>query len=205
MHTSVYALTTAPGWLQNDICVTPSASAAQPFEKLEWRKSTDVFQNPSGHSDCYQQLGKLSHGNITADSNAEVKKRLGPELSCQHSSKKCYFNKEHKCRCYFWEEQNPSPPILYMQLEFSTISPMTNEVICLCDFCYCIDIPKRKNIGQAEVPLAPRPLPDCHHLVSTCGGRSTVRGGLCATQSSGVLESGSSWEAQGGEPFACAF
>lgn len=38
------------------------------------------------------------------------------------------------------------------------------------------------------MPLAPRSLSDCSHLVSTCSGRSTrstVHGGPCATQSSG--------------------
>jgi len=97
-------------------------------------------KNPAGHFRCYQQLGRLLHGNITADSNTEEKEELGPELSCQHSSKKCYFSKKHKRRCYFWAEQNPSPSILHILLEFFTISPMINEVICPSDFCYCHNI-----------------------------------------------------------------
>lgn len=175
------------------------------------KKSTDVFQNPAGHFHCYQQLGRVLHGNITADSNTEEKEELGSGLSCQHSSKKCCFNK-HKCRCYFWAEKNPSPPILHVLLEFSTISPITNDVICSWDFLLLSQYSqpwgfreKKKKELQVSMPLTPRPpcltaVTWSPHVVE--GPQPTV--GPPPPRAVEVLESGSDWEAREGEPVAHA-
>lgn len=65
-----------------------------------------------------------------------------------------------------------------------------NEVICLCDFCYCHNIlrlgvqEKKKRNCRCQCLSHPG-CPDCSHLVSTCRGRSVAHGGPSATQSSG--------------------
>lgn len=98
-------------------------SAAQLFWKLEWRKVQMFSKILQDIFPCHQQLGRPLLGKITADSNAKEKEELGPELRCQHSSQKWFFNKDHKCRGYFRADQYPSSSILHTVLEFSTVSP----------------------------------------------------------------------------------